>query len=332
MSTDRDDLEPLEPSTAQELFLDHKETGCSESTVRNYLYRTNHFIEWCQEEGIDNLNELTGRDIQQYRLWRKDDGGLNKLTLRMQMSTLRVFLKWAGTIEAVPENLYDKVMVPRVRPEERQRDETIDAETAQEILDYLTKYEYGSVEHAVFSLLWETGMRSGAANALDVDDINFEEGRIHLVHRPDRGTTLKNGKAGERLVAMTPALGDLLEDYIADRREEVTDEYGRDPLFTTSYGRMHRNTIRKTTYRVTSPCYRGDPCPDCEEEPNAKCPEAVSPHSIRRGSITHFLSEDVPVEIVSDRMNVSRKVLDQHYDKRSEEVKLEQRRGYLDHI
>jgi len=31
-------------------------------------------------------------------------------------------------------------------------------------------------------------------------------------------------------------------------------------------------------------------------------------------------------------MNVSRKMLDQHYDKRSEEVKLEQRRGYLDHI
>jgi len=35
---------------------------------------------------------------------------------------------------------------------------------------------------------------------------------------------------------------------------------------------------------------------------------------------------------VSDRMDVSRDVLDKHYDRRSEEVKLEQRRGYLDHI
>lgn len=64
----------------------------------------------------------------------------------------------------------------------------------------------------------------------------------------------------------------------------------------------------------------------------AKCDEAVSPHAIRRGSITHFLSQDVPVEIVGDRMDVSRDVLDKHYDKRSEEVKLEQRRGYLDKI
>jgi hypothetical protein len=31
-------------------------------------------------------------------------------------------------------------------------------------------------------------------------------------------------------------------------------------------------------------------------------------------------------------MDVSRKVLDKHYDKRSAEVKLEQRRGYLDEV
>lgn len=52
----------------------------------------------------------------------------------------------------------------------------------------------------------------------------------------------------------------------------------------------------------------------------------MNPHAIRRGSITHYLTNDVPVEIVSDRMNVSRDVLDKHYDRRDEEVKLEQRR------
>lgn len=332
MTTDKDDLEPLAPEQGQRLFLDHKATDCTESTVRNHRYRTNSFIEWCEEEGIEDLNELSGRDIQQYRLWRKETSDINNLTLRMNMSTLRVFLKWAGTIEAVPENLYTKVMVPRVSREERQRDEMLDAETAQEILDYLTKYEYASVEHALLSLLWETGMRIGGVNSLDLDDMSFEQGRIRLVHRPDADTTLKNGQGGERLVAMTSELGDLLKDYINDRRHDVTDDHDRKPLFTTSHSRMSRDTIRKTVYRVTSPCYRGEPCLDCEEKPNAKCPEAVCPHAIRKGSITHFLSNDVPVEIVSDRMNVSQKVLDLHYDKRSEEVKLEQRRGYLDNI
>lgn len=52
----------------------------------------------------------------------------------------------------------------------------------------------------------------------------------------------------------------------------------------------------------------------------------------RRGKITHFLPEDVPVEVVGDQMDVSRKVLKKHYDPRTEEVKLEQWRGYLDNV
>lgn len=117
-----------------------------------------------------------------------------------------------------------------------------------------------------------------------------------------------------------------------DNIQRPRDEHGREPLFTTSNGRMVRTTIRLTVYRVTAPCFRGAPCPDCAGETETKCPEAVSPHAIRRGSITHFLANDVPTEIVSDRMNVSRKVLDEHYDKRSEAVKLEQRRGFLDNL
>ena len=332
MTTRKDDLEPLDPKTAQEIYLDHKATNCTKSTVQNHRYRTNHFIDWCAEEGIDNLNDLTGRDIQQFRLWRKGDGELNKLTLRMQMSTLRVFLKWAGTIEAVPQDLYNKVMVPRVRPAERRNNEMLQAEDAQEILQYLSKYEYASIEHVFLALTWETGLRIGAVHSIDLEDVNFDEKHIKLVHRPTEGTTLKNGKGGERLIAITPTLSELLTDHVDVQRHDVTDDYGREPLITTTHGRMCRNSMRRLTYRITSPCYRNEPCPDCKEIADEKCPEAVSPHAIRRGSITHFLSEDVPTEIVSDRMNVSRRILGEHYDKRSEEVKLEQRRSYLDNI
>jgi len=39
------------------------------------------------------------------------------------------------------------------------------------------------------------------------------------------------------------------------------------------------------------------------------------------------LTEDIPEKVISDRMNVGEDVLDKHYDRRSEEVKVEQRRG-----
>lgn len=127
-------------------------------------------------------------------------------------------------------------------------------------------------------------------------------------------------------------VAELLEEYIENVRIDTIDDAGREPLFTSQHGRMTRSSIRRRVYDTTAPCFRGKPCPDCIESMDTKCPEAVSPHTIRRESITHYVTEDVPIEVVSDRMNVGRDVLDQHYDQRSEEVKLEQRRAYLDEV
>jgi len=68
------------------------------------------------------------------------------------MSTIRVFLKWCGSIEAVPADLYEKVMIMRVRPAQERREETLGAECAEETLAYLSRYHYTSTEHAVFAL------------------------------------------------------------------------------------------------------------------------------------------------------------------------------------
>jgi hypothetical protein len=42
-----------------------------------------------------------------------------------------------------------------------------------------------------------------------------------------------------------------------------------------------------------------------------------------------LLKEDVPKEVVSDRANVGRDVLDKHYNQMTAEEKMEQRREYL---
>ena len=59
--------------------------------------------------------------------------------------------------------------------EEKQRDVLLDAEHAEEILQYLSKYHYASTEHVLFALLWEIGMRIGAARSLDLRDVNIED-------------------------------------------------------------------------------------------------------------------------------------------------------------
>jgi hypothetical protein len=72
-------------------------------------------------------------------------GDLKKITLNQQMSIIGVLLKWCGSIEAVPAGLYEKVMVPRVSPEEERSETTIEADTAQPILEYLSRFHYASI-------------------------------------------------------------------------------------------------------------------------------------------------------------------------------------------
>ena len=75
-----------------------------------------------------------------------------------------------------------------------------------------------------------------------------------------------------------------------------------------------------------------DECSAVERYEASKCPSSVSPHAIRRGSLTHWLRNDVPQPAISDRADVSAAVLDTRYDERNKEEKMEQRRAFLDNI
>ncbi|WP_241431221.1 site-specific integrase [Halococcus thailandensis] len=230
-------------------------------------------------------------------------------------------------------------MIPTIEGGEGSRDSLMEVAHAEKLLEHLRKFEYASREHVLFLLLWHTGIRIGTVHSLDVKDFEEQHQRLSLVHRPESGTRLKNKSDGERYVALSEQVVTVVADYLQEVRPSVEDDAGRRPLITTPYGRPVKTTLRKFVYALTQPCVVGD-CPldkerdTCEYDgaDSLKCPESISPHSIRRGSITNFLSEDVPEKVVSDRMNVDQKTLSKHYDRRSEEEQTEQRREYLGYL
>lgn len=336
------DLEPIEPERAVELYLHQRRDEVSDETLQSHRYRLEQFVQWCNDEGIVDMTDVDGRDLYAYRIDRREEGGLKPVTLQGQLSTLRVFLEFCASIDAVPEGLRAKVKLPTVSESEQASETKLDPNRAEAALSYLERYQYASREHVTMLLLWRTGMRSGALRTLDVDDCELNGNpAVHAVHRPEQDTPLKNGEYGERWIALTPSIARVLDDYCNGPREDVTDDYGREPLLTTTHGRVSRSTIRDTIYRVTRPCWYGEPCPH-DRDPNqceatgydgaSKCPSSRSPHDVRSGAITAHLLENVPVEIVSDRMDVSQGILDKHYDRRTEREKMEQRREHLNNL
>jgi len=331
-----DELDPLDPDKGVQLFLRHREPSVRESTLQNARTRLRYFLEWCEERGIENLNDLTGRHLADFVSWRRDD--IASITLQKQLSTLRVALRFWSDIEAVEDGLAEKVHAPELPDGAESRDVHIDAERAKDILSHLDRYDFASRRHVVMLLLWRTGMRRGAIRSIDVDDLRPDDHALVLEHRPETGTKLKNGADGERWVYLGPRWFQPVEEYVEENRRAVTDDYGRRPLLTTRYGRPAATTIYDWVHRATQPCEYGE-CPhdrdpdDCEARGASgmpsKCPSSHSPHAIRRGAITHHLNDDVPPETVSERMDVSLDVLYEHYDARTPREKMEVRRKNL---
>ena len=335
------ELEPIDPETALELYIAEKETSVADATVTSHESRLGFLIRWCEERDIENLNNLTGRRLQEFRLWRRNVGNLTKASEKTQMDTLRVFVKWLESIDAVEQDLHKKVRSPDLTPGENSRDVMLETDDAEAMLAYLERYDYASIDHVIATLLWNTMLRMGSIRAFDVKDYDPEEQSLRIRHRPDTDTPLKNKQEGERIIAVSNEVCLVLDDWLREKRPDVTDDYGRNPLLATNQGRIATTTIRTHCYQITRPCAYGQECPhdrdenDCEAAGTnhpAKCPSSVSPHPFRRGAITHYLQSDVPETVVSDRANVTSDVIDQHYDQRSQKEKMEQRREYLDDV
>mgnify|MGYP002760182372 CR=1 len=182
-------------------------------------------------------------------------------------------------------------------------------------------------------------MRRSALRSIDVRDLEPDEHAVRLRHRPDEGTKLKNGEAGERMVYLGPRWFSVVEEHLDHPdRYDVTDEHCRRPLITSMFGRPTGDTIYKWTNQGTHPCEYGE-CPhgrtpeDCEARGAdgypSRCPDARSPHAVRRGAITHHLANGTSPEIVGERMDVSLSVLYQHYDARTESERMNVRVEHL---
>lgn len=328
------ELQPLEPEQAIEMYLTERRTELSPETLDNHRMYLRRFREWCDREGFDNLNNVSGRDLHSFRQHRADK--LAQSSLQTQMSALRTFIRFCESIDAVEPGLAEKVLIPP-RPG-NSRDQKLGPDRAKAILSHLEKYYYASRNHALFLTLWHTGMRMGAAQSLDVQDFDHDRQSLELVHRPDEGTTLKNGTDGERIVALSEDVAGVIGDYVDHKRKDRTDDYGREPLFTTKKGRISKTAIQQVTYKLTRPCTYSGQCPHdydpdkCEwtgYHSASGCPSSVSPHPIRRGSITFQLTSG-PTRAVGDRCDVSNRVLEEHYDRRTEQEKMQQRREILD--
>jgi site-specific recombinase XerD len=335
-----DRVPDLSPREALERWLSSLRVSKAESTVSAYWYQLKHFAEFCEQEGITSISEVSGWDFEEYKNYRLSTG-MKAATLNKEFLTLRSFFQYCARIELVDESLPEKVDPPSVPRDEFVNDTRLHTDDAKALLSHYDANDYGSRAHVLLALEWYTGARLSALRGADVDDYDSDRELIQFFHRPADDTPLKNGRDGERAVGLPSNLCDIIDTYLAENRHNVHDENGRRPLLTSSVGRPSRNTIRVWTYLATVPCihtvcpHGNDPntCDYLDYSKASQCPSSRSPHRVRTGSITWQLNRGIPIETVAKRVNTSVRVLKRHYDKPTKLEDLEERRRkYVDRL
>jgi site-specific recombinase XerD len=99
-------LEPIAPKEAVHLYLRDRRADLAEETIESYRYKLTRFIEWCGKEGLDNLNDLSGRNLMEFKQYRAKD--LNPVSLKGQLDTLRAFVRFCESIDAVETDLHNR--------------------------------------------------------------------------------------------------------------------------------------------------------------------------------------------------------------------------------
>ncbi|WP_279529426.1 tyrosine-type recombinase/integrase [Halospeciosus flavus] len=339
--SERDPSEELSPRAARRQFLNVKQKNVKPSSYRAYKYPTKHLVQFCENQGIEAVGEINSYVMETW-VQKRESEDISPATAHQSVKLARVFIKWCENAGLIEPGVYDRTRVPNVDESDMVSYETVPAHRANQILDYLSTYEYGTRQHVLFRLMWDTACRASGAVSLDLEDLHRdEEGdpALDFVDRKEKGTSLKNKEKSERRIQLTESLYDLLHEYINLRRHDVTDEYGRKPLFTTEHGRLTRQRAYKNAVAYTRPCVYTGECPagkdieTCEftkKKRAMSCPENTSLHPIRRGSITHHINKGIPKEIISERVDVSVEVLEKHYDARTKEDALKRRKEYRD--
>ncbi|WP_255150254.1 tyrosine-type recombinase/integrase [Halorarius halobius] len=330
-------LKPTSPTAAKKRYLKKKQSHVSDKTYYNYDTALKRFLEYLTERGIDDMREVDSDEIVRFEEWRLAD--VKPITCRNDMRTVKNFIQFCETIQAVPVGLHELVEPTKVSEDDEICDDVLLRDEATAILDHLGKYDYASMRHVVLLILWKGGMRIGGLRALDVEDFDGGRAALEIRHRPDTGTPLKRKANSERDVIITPETAGVIRDYLNTTRPDSVDDYGRNPLIATEYGRASRTTITKHVYLATQPCfYNGGNCPfdrdptDCEANRwghASKCPGSVSPHALRRGYVTAARNAGQPKDVTGERVNMSGKILDKHYDKGSHDEKAERRRDHI---
>lgn len=262
-------------------FLDHLavERGLSANTVAAYRRDLGRYGSFLRDRGIADARRVDERAVAAFLAWvaasTHGDGRPYRATsLVRTLSAVRSFHRYLlreGAVRRDPAASIVRPRLPRALPRPL---------PLEDVLRLLDAPERGTPkglrDRAVLETLYGAGLRVSELTALDVDDVDLEEGSVRVL-----------GKGGrEREVPLGAHAVRAIDAYLRLARPVLATPRSRAALFLNLRG--GRLTRQGVTLLLAEAARR------------AGLRRAVSPHVLRHSFATHLLEGGADVRVVQE--------------------------------
>lgn len=264
-------------------------------TVKNYYgYALRNVVApWCREHAVDQVEQLTDAEVDQFSMYLEDRRNRNDEPLHLAsraayLKALRHFLRWAHDEAGVGVNP-DRIGIPRLRRMEK------DVLSEQEMQD-LEDAAASERDKILIRLMVETGARIGEVTDLRVDDLVEREHRYWFVRL--------RGKTGRRLAPVSSELFRRLRAYSQGKTGRPRT---RSPwLFMGDVRRPGGDYERLTRAGIYHAVRDAADRSDLDRA-------RIYPHLLRASAITRMCAKGMHPAMVSQVTGVSVQVIATHY-------------------
>lgn len=263
-------------------FIDFLEVENNDSplTVAAYRREIGQYLQFVcdlnDREGIDELspNDLNEASLRSYTGYLRRMKKLSRASIQRALSALRTFFSFLvreGVLENSPAH---SLNMPR---QDKKLPHFLYQEEARRLVEAPdTSTLAGLRDRAILELIYGSGLREAEAAALNVGDINFDNGYVTVL---GKGSRLRKEPVGKEA-------NKALKAYLKARSEQGIPADGSAPLFLNPRGgrlttRSYQNIVAKYARQ-------------------AGLMKDISPHGLRHSFATHLLDNGADIRAVQE--------------------------------
>lgn len=243
----------------------------AKGTVRNYIDDLNDFAEWLRRKDIEELQDVTSREVREWQMEHMERGEAPG-TVKRRLSSLSSFFRYLRRHGFFDTDIMARVSAPRqpkrlpVFFKEKELEHLYDEGLFAD--DFM-----GQRDKLMLRMLYETGMRRSELAGLRETSVDISSLTIKVLGKRNK----------ERIIPIESELAHNINQYLALKEQEMgPNEW----LFVRKNGRpINSNDVYITVKKYMTTLSNAD---------------RISPHVFRHSFATHILNDGGNIQAIKE--------------------------------